>query len=643
MATEDSIRALYTSCVGGSQEFGISHLQKVLKSIGVEELSQTDMEAMMESLDYDGDGVVSEDDFLVVMSDYMKKIPAMSRGASVSSMDDEHVRGPNGSILHCSADEEASLRPLQATITDLVAHAATDSHVVDSIMAAVEEHLENRFRAREDILGREGHLYEQELKRNEMLLRENTLLTEEYGRLEAELAQLPVLQRKLTDAAAETEKLHQQHDAALQDVQRLLEVESRLRREIQTQRDAAQQQQRTAVVDADAAEKLRRMQADRDEIAGEYTAAQRDRSVLAADCAALTEEIRALRQLVPVHHELQEEVLRLRVVVDELRGSVAARDETIHRLQAEGNSGGSSIFNEIEELVKNQMSHDRGSALPPLSAAIRQMIPDATLGDSAFASSFEPSPDKPAHSRAIPSTTSSTSASLPASALPSALPSSRPSTFALIPAQGPPSAPAPRPSADDSWSPVDDDERFDAAIDDVAAAAYAREVGVASPSADDSMMVVGRTELAAVVEPGRLDECLRLFAASTQHLAGHKIATPAGAAVMGCRQLQQLKATLTDLIRARSQKLMEALQERDRLAHEIEVKQAIIVPVIGLVRAGDIASPRVLPADHAVTPPGTPSGVSPTPRPLSRLARLWSGARPRSLLRRPADGTEVQV
>lgn len=55
----------------------------------------------------------------------------------------------------------------------------------------------------------------------------------------------------------------------------------------------------------------------------------------------------------------------------------------------------------------------------------------------------------------------------------------------------------------------------------------------------------------------KLDECVRLYAASTQHLAGMKIVTPESAHQMDSLSLRRLLLTLKDLVAARSQRLIE--------------------------------------------------------------------------------------
>ena len=78
--------------------------------------------------------------------------------------------------------------------------------------------------------------------------------------------------------------------------------------------------------------------------------------------------------------------------------------------------------------------------------------------------------------------------------------------------------------------------------------------GRTSPAlADDGMLVIGKTELAGIVPPDKLEACIRMFAASTRHLSGAKLVTSGTAAIMDITALRQMKSTLKDLIQARSE------------------------------------------------------------------------------------------
>jgi hypothetical protein len=82
----------------------------------------------------------------------------------------------------------------------------------------------------------------------------------------------------------------------------------------------------------------------------------------------------------------------------------------------------------------------------------------------------------------------------------------------------------------------------------------------------------------------RLEQVLRLYAASTQHLAGIKIVTRETAEQMDVGSLKRLRRTLFDLVAARNKLLVRTLGEREGLRNDIHLKKAVLKPVITFLR-----------------------------------------------------------
>lgn len=83
----------------------------------------------------------------------------------------------------------------------------------------------------------------------------------------------------------------------------------------------------------------------------------------------------------------------------------------------------------------------------------------------------------------------------------------------------------------------------------------------------------------------KLNQVLRLYAASTQHLAGVKIVTPETARAMSVAELRSTARVLQDLIGSRNRLLLRTLAERDQLRNEIHLKQHVLRPVLDIARA----------------------------------------------------------
>lgn len=101
--------------------------------------------------------------------------------------------------------------------------------------------------------------------------------------------------------------------------------------------------------------------------------------------------------------------------------------------------------------------------------------------------------------------------------------------------------------------------------------------------------------------------------------------------------LERLSVTMLELIGARNKRLLEALDERDRLQHEISVKKEIIVPVISLVQMGEVATPSKAP-DSAY---GTPMSSKRTPK--NRLLTRTQSLTPDSSTASPNSARRIMT
>eukprot|EP00043_Microstomoeca_roanoka_P013179 m.128994 g.128994 ORF g.128994 m.128994 type:complete len:885 (-) comp15687_c0_seq1:393-3047(-) len=158
----------------------------------------------------------------------------------------------------------------------------------------------------------------------------------------------------------------------------------------------------------------------------------------------------------------------------------------------------------------------------------------------------------------------------------------------------------------------------------------------------------------------KLSHVFRLYAASTQHLAGVKIVTRESAEAMSKEELESTAKVLKDLISARNKLLLKTLGEREQLRNEINLKRNVLKPVLDIALAAQVPSrpstprtpatprtprtPRAAPG--CVTPPAdtsppsvsatTPSPPAPRRRSIMDSFRFWTSPGKR-------EGTELPV
>eukprot|EP00055_Hartaetosiga_balthica_P014809 m.83558 g.83558 ORF g.83558 m.83558 type:complete len:847 (-) comp8693_c0_seq1:22-2562(-) len=83
----------------------------------------------------------------------------------------------------------------------------------------------------------------------------------------------------------------------------------------------------------------------------------------------------------------------------------------------------------------------------------------------------------------------------------------------------------------------------------------------------------------------KVDQMLRLYAASTQHIAGMKIVTEEIARGMDTMQLQNTIDTMKGLVSAKNKMLLKVLDERDVLHTEIQIKKMAVKPLLTMMLA----------------------------------------------------------
>ena len=85
------------------------------------------------------------------------------------------------------------------------------------------------------------------------------------------------------------------------------------------------------------------------------------------------------------------------------------------------------------------------------------------------------------------------------------------------------------------------------------------------PEIDESVIVIPKDDFRGMIDPTKLDACMRMVAASTQHLTGQKIVTLASASAMDSSALMTLRETMRSLIKARGEVLREGQEEPQRI------------------------------------------------------------------------------
>lgn len=609
--SEEGIAAMYATCVAGGDRFGTRQLQHVLKSFGLETLCETELVEMLNYLDHDGDGVVSCEDFVTVMTDYLARIragspPPPSRGLPSISEADEDL---DGSVV-----AERTREKLKSDLRGLLS--SQDADNLDEMLQLIDAYIARRADA--EVHSATISRTEQERRRIEVLQRENAMLADECTRLECDAARAPTLQRRLDEALQEISSLQTQNEILSMDLARVTDSERLLRSQVERHgARATQEAERRAADETTIRDILRTVELERDRLANDLDVVRRDRALLQSACDVLTEENRRHEQSMLREEQARVEARQLHDTIDELRHLLRSRDEQIDFMRASNDESspvhaGSrpSILNEIEDLVMSQMRGMPG--ISPMHLSFPTPLTDSAVH------SGEPSTD---------GSQTSLFAS-PRTALAASTPSLSSSTTARTTPFATPMAVPPTPARAATTTTTATHPRGMNASTSLSAAERAR-------SPDESVLLVCKNDLESLVEPDKLDECMRLFAASSQHLTGRKIATKEITSTMDDATLIETRTVLRELVRARLERLKEALEERDRLSHELEVKQGIIVPVIGLVRAGSVATPQVFPRDHSspippssAPPRGTPSGTpdEPATTPTSRPSRwrFWS-------------------
>eukprot|EP00051_Salpingoeca_urceolata_P030855 m.9790 g.9790 ORF g.9790 m.9790 type:complete len:720 (-) comp3595_c0_seq2:113-2272(-) len=669
---EDFVRELFVSCTGSTDgQFGYPQLQQVLKSLGSPELSQQDLSDMMLRLDVDGDGVVSLDDFSAAMVDYLGAGNVSGDGTveddgdggdggggeedvafadaarlhdqgaadtSLTEADGGHNSGDTPTPMKLangyvgvdsgmqrprlgSADAEASMHALLGSFSARAGLAVGEK---DELLGAVQAFVDARLQMQHDaldggVLGlspgvrRQGDaaamanaratLEDSVERRCDQLRAENAALGDEFARLERELQERDALRKRVAEAMADTQRAQVDLAQASVEVRRAQDSERAMQSQLEASRaDCNRLGLRVKVLEEEAAflkHEAARLEQERSAATDAAEALKREKDVLMQDFSSVHRELDDDRLKVAGQADLAEQLqadcdaLQHRVV--ELEALLQAREQLVAEMQAslddqtmllqslrteESTEFHGSIMNEIEDLVKTQLQGGMGGmegmmGMMGVAGSNGHGITDGSTG--------------PYGGPAQDSSTNNMTVALLQKLLPRI---QETSLNALNP-----SAPA---------SP----ERNSLRVDTTEAA---------SPDSG-----VGTAPMETQAKEEKLEDTLRLYVASTQMLAGAKLVTPVQAEQMDVAGLRKLHSTMRDLVSARSQRLIEALRERDRLRSELEFKQTVAVPLINL-------------AKKSGTPLVTPNGIQVPTSPETPLLRMATANSERGSLSRSKE------
>eukprot|EP00730_Choanoeca_flexa_P014449 TRINITY_DN6325_c0_g1_i1.p1 TRINITY_DN6325_c0_g1~~TRINITY_DN6325_c0_g1_i1.p1 ORF type:complete len:676 (+),score=167.88 TRINITY_DN6325_c0_g1_i1:132-2159(+) len=592
-------------------DFGTAELSAVLECLGANQFDAEQIETMLTQLDIDGDGVVSEQDFVTSMTPFIEALQTKIPEEPSSPQSDN--RRISSSIRDPSVDTfEARLEDALAALT--TAPAATVQGVKRMVLAEV------------DALGARFDELKQTAHREQRRLTElNEQLTLECQRIESELTET-------SDAALRSH-------AILAENNRLKMTLEELKADLHKQ-SGGEQTQKEHITTLNA--EVGTLQKQRSDLALKYESLTEhaqaleqqnqlltlDLQQLQDDHAKVTSELHrlidsqredenALKTLGNTTSMQEHEVAQLQQALHNMEEALEMKDAEVHGLRDElneqkmllaslnGNDSRAtgSVLNEIEDLVMFQMREEHQDTQKTTVEMLQRILPRleetrlSSNGDGLVAQTFGgASPRRRRRkkrrdgARSAPVTPQKlpdgaiAAIQAPRAALPQlSPPGSLLSTEQITPTKSRPMAVA--------TEPVTPTHPVDSAVD--------VETSESTPKTEADSSDDEQSKADNVVED-KLNQVLRLYAASTQHLVGVKIVTPDMAAQMDVESLQQMKQTLTDLVTARNRLLLKVLNEREGLQNEIHLKQTVLKPVIDMVLAANLES-------HPASQPGTPT------------------------------------
>ena len=113
-------------------------------------------------------------------------------------------------------------------------------------------------------------------------------------------------------------------------------------------------------------------------------------------------------------------------------------------------------------------------------------------------------------------------------------------------------------------------------------------------------------------DDAKVAQCVSVFAAAALHRAGLKIVSEQSAEQLDVPALEQLATVLSELVRARSETLVDVLDEKDLLTHELEVKHVLVDGLTA--RADSLRS-------GSTTPPPVVAPAAQMPKPFTARLR----------------------
>ncbi|EDQ92107.1 uncharacterized protein MONBRDRAFT_5806 [Monosiga brevicollis MX1] len=625
-----SPRDMYRSFCSELGEFGLIELQHVLDAYGVVMEEPTQVAAMLAQLDVDG-----------------------ARQRSNVTSDSTSVEGGTDRL-------EQLLRQLQQS--------GINSGLVRELQELTFgefERLQNQASA--NLNGARAEL--------ERIYRVNESLTQECQRMESELNDQLAQQKATRTALQESQRLeHKLQDLEAESTRQgqteqelratISELETRLAETVERARQMEQELSATTDQLNLTCQESTLLHVELDQLRDAHVTLSHEHQLLTRRHSEGHERLRSLDATASSH---QHEVVSLQEQVHELQEAIAMRDTEMINLREElqdakmtlssmalGEEGitKGSVLNEIEDLVMSQLKEETKDNDALTVSMLQQLLPHlqetrlASQNGSLVAQSiYKPTdtragqvtanpgvPNSLAHVAAAIHSNSDTNGSVFEDRSPS------PSVIReriITPSVDPPIV---------TGSAQQMTEAPETALPEEVSAVPAPFTNAIPPLAD-AVLSAQADEATNRVED-KLNQVLRLYAASTQHLVGVKIVTPASAANMSVPELRQLRQTLKDLVAARNKLLLRTLGERETYRNEIHLKKTVLKPVIDMVLATDMdthptKSTRTTPQLSSRRSSPGPLGSSPSNAALlqrSRSTSFFGSWSRRSSISGPAHG-----
>eukprot|EP00045_Choanoeca_perplexa_P014262 m.166647 g.166647 ORF g.166647 m.166647 type:complete len:672 (+) comp16627_c0_seq2:120-2135(+) len=636
-------KSLYLQFCTKDGDLGVEELALALQCLGTSALGPEQLVTMLTQLDVDGDGVVSQEDFVLSMTPFIDALKTKVACEPPSPQPDD--RRISSSI------KDHTLETFEYRFEDALSKLPTPpAEPVEAVKKLVLGEMET--------LGvRLSEVQEAAQREQQRLTQLNEQLALECHRMEAELNESADSKLRSNETSVENNRLRALVAELNADLHKQSGGEKTQKEHISTlnaEVGTLQKQRSDLALKFQALEDhTQSLESENQTLSLELLQLQDEHSRVSLELARLNESQQqgqdVLQSLGAESSVKAQEVVQLQAELHEIQEAVEMKDAEIQGLREDLNeqrmllaslSGGKSgptgsVLNEIEDLVMFQLQEEHQDNNDTTISMLQQLLPRleetrlTSNGDGLVAQTF--SGVSPRRRRRRKRRDGAVSAPVTPRKSPAEADVIQVSAHAFTP-QSPPGALLGShqitPTQTESLAPVVPQPTTplqpDSAVD--------------MESSESPQKTDGSDEEEGNAVDDKLNQVLRLYAASTQHLVGVKIITPEMAAQMDVESLQQMKQTLGDLVAARNKLLLKVLNERDTLRNEIHLKQTVLKPVIDLVLAVNLES-------HPASQPGTPTVLSgpltPLQTPHSRfgsLGRRRSSRTPESASSAPMSG-----